>query len=226
VTVVLTTMALLLPALARGQDAAPAKPPQGAIVLFDGEDTSKWLTVEGGKPCPWKVVDGAMEVNGSGYIQTKDNYEDYTLHVEFRTPIPKEGQKGQARGNSGVYLDGRYEIQILESFGQPATKDGCGSVYNRRAPDTNEARKPMEWQTYDITFRAPRFDESGKKKTENARVTVIWNGKKVHDNVEIEGPTRAGETDEKPGPGPIRLQDHGHPVQFRNIWIVPAAATK
>src|SRR5207248_239783 len=114
--------------------------------------------------------------------------------------------KGQDRGNSGVYLDGRYEVQILESFGQPALKDGCGAIYNVKAADTNEARKPMEWQTYDITFRAPRFDASGKK-TENARATVIWNGKKVHDNVEIPGPTRAGDTDEKPGPAPIRLQD-------------------
>jgi hypothetical protein len=210
---------------ARGAEApaaeSPVKAPAGAIVLFDGTDASKWVSVEGAKPCPWKIVDGAMEVNGTGYIQTKDSYGDYTLHVEFRTPEPKEGQTGQNRGNSGVYLAGRYEIQILESFGLAPLKDGCGSIYSRKAPDVNAALPPMQWQTYDITFRAPRFDNSGAK-NQNARVTVIWNGRKVHDNVEIEGPTRAGETDEKPGPAPVRLQDHGHPVQFRNIWIVPA----
>jgi len=223
VAVVLTTLLLIAADAPDPSSPSPqssATPPAGAVVLFDGKDTSKWVAKESDKPCPWKVVDGAL-VAGGGDIDTAEKYEDYTLHVEFRTPIPKEGEKGQARGNSGVILDGKYEIQVLESSADPKPlKDGCGSVYNRKAADTNEAKKPMEWQSYDITFRAPRFD--GEKKTDKARVSVIWNGKKVHDNVEIEGPTRSGDKEEKPGSGVIRLQDHHHPVEFRNIWIVPA----
>jgi uncharacterized protein YceK len=201
------------------QAGTPKASTEKKVVLFDGQDVSHWQTLDGGKPCPWKIVDGAMQAGG-GDIVTKDKFDDYTLHVEFRTPEPKPGQSGQNRGNSGVFLDNRYEIQVLESYGLEPLIDGCGSVYNHKAASVNAAKPPMEWQTYDITFRAPRFDESGKK-TEKARVSVIWNGKKVHDNVEIPGPTRTGQSDESPGAGPIRLQDHGHPVQYRNIWLVP-----
>ena len=207
-------------ATAGAQELKPnlgAKPPEGAIILFDGKDLSKWVQRKGGEPAEWKIEDGAM-IAGGGDIDTKEHFSDFDLHVEWRTPTPEEGQKGQNRGNSGVYLLGQHEIQILESHGLEPLLDGAGSIYNREAADVNAALPPMEWQSYDITYRAPRFDSSGKK-TENARVTVIWNGKKVHDNVEIEGPTRAGNTDEAPS-GPIRLQDHRHPVQFRNIWLV------
>ena len=200
---------------------APTTRPQNAVILFDGKDQSAWLD-KAGNPAAWKAVDGAIEANGTGDIHTKDNYKDFTLHVEFRTPEPKPGQTGQHRGNSGIYLDDRYEIQVLDSYGLEPTKGDCGAIYNQKAPDVNAALPPLEWQTYDITFRAPRFDASGKK-TENARVTLVWNGRKAHDNAEITGPTRNPKESELPE-GPIRLQDHGHPVQYRNIWIVPAPA--
>ena len=200
---------------------SPATRPAGAVVLFDGKDQSTWLD-KSGKPAAWKAVDGAIEANGTGDIHTKDSYRDFVLHVEFRTPEPKPGQTGQHRGNSGIYLDDRYEVQVLDSYGLEPTKGDCGAIYNQKAPDVNACLPPLEWQTYDMTFRAPRFDAAGKK-TENARLTLIWNGRKVHDNAEITGPTRSASEKELPE-GPIRLQDHGHPVQYRNIWIVPAPA--
>lgn len=189
----------------------------GKQILFDGNDTSKWVGAKN-EPCPWPVEGAAMTAKG-GDIYTKEKFLDYKLHIEFRTPIPKEGEKGQHRGNSGVYLSSKYEIQVLDSYKiDPPTKGDCGAVYNHRPPDANMCKAPMEWQTYDITFRAPRFDSAGKK-TENARVSVVWNGRVVHDNYEISGPTRSGDKVELVGPQPLRLQDHGHPVQFRNIWI-------
>ncbi|MEA2710396.1 MAG: hypothetical protein QOF78_2997, partial [Phycisphaerales bacterium] len=214
-------------AVARGADEAKpnlgAKPPEGAVILFDGKDVSKWVTRKGGQPAPWKIVDGAM-VAGGGDIDTKEQFRDFDLHAEWRTPEPKPDQKGQARGNSGVYLLGTYEIQILESYGLEPLIDGAGSIYSQKPASVNAALPPMEWQSYDITFRGPRFDAAGKK-TEKARVSVVWNGKKVQDNVEIDGPTRAGNTEET-ATGPIRLQDHGHAVQFRNIWLVPGKDSK
>ncbi len=201
---------------AQGTDSA--KPPRDAVVLFDGKDTSQWVH-EGGKPCSWTVADGAL-VAGKGSIMTRESYQDFRLHVEFNVPQPPQGAKDQARGNSGVYIQRRYEVQILDSFGQdPPAFNGCGSLYRQRAPDRNMSRKPGEWQTYDITFRGARFDSSGKK-TENARITLVWNGVKVHDDVELKDKTGAGRP-EGPEPGPILLQDHGAPVRFRNIWIVP-----
>jgi hypothetical protein len=197
-----------------------ASRPRDAIVLFDGQDLSKWHG-KGGEPAPWKIVDGAMEVvPRSGDIWTTDTFEDCRLHVEFRTPVPAEGDKGQHRGNSGVFLMDRYEIQVLESFGLPASRVDCGALYSITAPKKNVAKPPMKWQTYDITFRAPRHDSAGKK-IENGRLTLIWNGVKVHDDIEVPSPTRKHDGPEPPGPAPIRLQDHGFAVQYRNIWIVP-----
>ena len=210
-------MAMTAVFLAAAQ-ADPAKPPGDAVILFDGKDTSQWVH-DGEKPCAWTVVDGCLQA-GKGSIMTKDNYQDFQLHVEFNIPQPPENAKDQSRGNSGVYIQRRYEVQILDSFGvDPPAFNGCGSLYRQRAPDKNMSKKPGEWQTYDITFRAPRFDGSGKK-SENARITVVWNGAKVHDNVEVTGKTGAGKP-EGPEPGPILLQDHGSPVRFRNLWIVP-----
>jgi hypothetical protein len=198
-----------------------AKAPEGAVVLFDGADTSKWETKDG-NACAWVVVDGALEVTPKkGDLYTKDKFEDYVLHVEFRTPAPAEGDTGQHRGNSGIFMQNMYEVQVLESYGLVATKGDCGSVYNIKAPDKNMALKPMEWQSYDITYRAPRFDDAGKK-TENARITLVWNGEKVHDNVEIPHCTRSAKLPETAGPGPLQLQDHGFAVRYRNIWIVPS----
>jgi hypothetical protein len=205
-----------------GKPNLNAKPPDGAVILFDGTDLSKWVQRRGGQPAKWTVQDGVMIADG-GDIDTREQFRDFDLHVEWRTPVPREGQKGQGRGNSGVYMLGTYEIQILESHGLEPLIDGAGSIYSVKPASENMALPPMEWQSYDIKFTGPRFDKSGKK-TKKARVTVIWNGKKVHDNVEIDGPTRAGNTEET-ATGPIRLQDHGHPVQFRNIWIVPSKAS-
>ena len=199
-----------------------AKEPE-QIVLFEGKDLSHWQSAKaGGGAAKWTITpDGAVEVSPkSGDIVTKDKFEDCVLHVEFRTPIPAEGDSGQHRGNSGIFLQGRYEIQVLESYQLPPSKGDCGAVYSLIAPSQNVARPPMEWQTYDMTYRAPRYDSSGKK-TENARFTLIWNGVKVHDNVEIPSPTRNHTAPEPPGAAPIVLQDHGFKVQYRNIWIIP-----
>jgi len=190
------------------------KAPEGATVI----DASQ-LVHEDGKPCDWPVVDGALEV-GKGSVITKEKYQDFQLHVEFNIPEPPEGAKEQARSNSGVDIQRRYEVQILESYGQePPAFNGCGSIYRQKAPDKNAAKKAGEWQTYDITFRGARFDASGKK-SEGARITVLWNGVKVHDNYEIKDKTGAGKP-EGPEPGPILFQDHGAKVKFRNIWILP-----
>jgi len=194
--------------------ALQEKPPEGATVI----DASQ-LTQEDGKPCGWPVVDGALEV-GKGSVITKEKYQDFQLHVEFNIPEPPEGSKGQARSNSGVYIQRRYEVQILESMGDdPPKNNGCASIYTQKAPDKNAAKKAGEWQTYDITFKAARFDSAGKK-TEGARITLIWNGVKVHDDYEITGKTGAGRV-EGPEPGSILLQDHGAKVKFRNLWILP-----
>ena len=190
------------------------KAPEGATLL----DASQ-LVHEDGKPCSWPVVDGALEV-GKGSLLTKEKYQDFQLHVEFNIPEPPEGAKDQARSNSGVYIQRRYEVQILDSYGQePPVFNGCGSIYRQKPPDKNAGKKTGEWQTYDITFRGARFDASGKK-TEGARITLVWNGVKVHDDYEIKGKTGAGKP-EGPEPGPILFQDHGAKVKFRNVWILP-----
>jgi hypothetical protein len=210
------TTAPSLPGAGRNSKA----PPPGAVVLFDGKDESQWIYKKGGGPTTWPVVDGAMEVHG-GNIITKDKFGDFTLHIEFWCPNLPPNVKGQGRGNSGVYLQDRYEIQVLDSYGvNPIGLGDCGAIYNQKIPDVNACLPPEQWQTYDITFRAARFDSSGKK-TENARVTVVQNGQTIHKDAEIKQPTGEGEP-ESPAPGPIRLQDHHNKVRFRNIWIVPA----
>jgi hypothetical protein len=190
------------------------KAPEGATVL----DASQFVH-DDGKPSTWPVTDGVLEV-GKGSVMTKEKYSDFQLHVEFNLAEPGEGAKGQGRSNSGVYIQRRYELQILDSMtDDPPKNNGCASIYTRKAPDKNVGKKPGEWQTYDITFRAARFDAAGKK-TESARITVIWNGVKVHDDYEIPDKTGAGKP-EGPEPGPILLQDHGAKVKFRNLWILP-----
>jgi hypothetical protein len=219
---------LLLTAACSRNVGTSSRPPAAAaekIVLFDGKDLSHWQSAKGGD-AKWVITsDGAVEATPkTGDIVTKDKFEDCTLHAEFRTPVPAEGDSGQHRGNSGIFLQGRYEIQVLESFGLPASKGDCGAVYSLIAPAQNVALPPMQWQTYDMTFRAPRYDDAGKK-TANARLTLIWNGVKVHDDVEIPSPTRNHTAPEPPGPAPISLQDHGFKVQYRNIWIVPTSTS-
>ncbi|MCA2217762.1 family 16 glycoside hydrolase [Jidongwangia harbinensis] len=190
------------------------------ITLFDGGDLSKWQHAGGGA-ATWPVADGSAEVLG-GDLRTKQSFGDFKLHVEFRIPQLPADVTGQARGNSGIYLQDRYELQVLDSFGDTTpAHDECGGFYQKRAPDSNRATAPETWQTYEITFRAARYN--GTTKTENARATVVWNGTVVHNNIEIDGSTGGGAA-EGPSVEPIRLQDHGDPganVRYRNIWIEP-----
>ncbi|MFI6758022.1 family 16 glycoside hydrolase [Micromonospora sp. NPDC050417] len=194
--------------------------PPTRINLFDGTNLSNWEHTNGAAST-WPVSGGSAEVLG-GDLRTKQSFGDFTLHAEFWIPNLPPEVTGQARGNSGIYLQDRYELQVLDSYGDTTPADNeCGGFYQKRAPDSNRATAPETWQTYEITFRAARWN--GTTKTENARVTVIWNGVVVHNNVEINGSTGGGAA-EGPSVGPIRLQDHGDPganVRYRNIWIEP-----
>ncbi|MEO6086546.1 MAG: family 16 glycoside hydrolase [Umezawaea sp.] len=190
-------------------------------VLFDGTDLNAWEARSGGA-ATWPVSNGSMESLG-GDIRTKQKFGDFRLHAEWSEPTYPPEVTGQARGNSGVFLQERYELQVLESFGDttPAS-DEAGGIYSKRAPDRNVATASDTWQTYDITFRAARFDSAGTK-TANARVTVVWNGVTVHNDVEINGGT-GDSLPEDATPQSIRLQDHGDAganPRFRNIWIEP-----
>lgn len=192
--------------------------PSDAVVLFDGGDFSQWLGEQGG-PVKWEIADGAMQVvPGTDSIVTRETFQDMRLHVEFNIPKSPGSSTGQSRGNSGIYIQRRYEVQIFDSFGlQPDTGD-CGAIYKTKAPDKNVCKKPGEWQSYDIFFRAPRW--AGENKIDNARITVLQNGVVIHNNVIVPHKTGAGRP-EGPTPGPVKLQDHGSKVKFRNIWIVP-----
>jgi len=196
------------------------KAPSNAIILFNGKDLSNWTTRDGGA-AGWEVDNGVMTVvRGTGDIMTKENFTDFMLHLEFMTPDMPEAT-GQAKGNSGVFLQGRYELQVLDSYGiEVPGKGDCGAVYNQFAPLVNACKPPLQWQTYDVIFRASRVDDDGKV-IEQARVTLLQNGMVIHNNVQTLGPT-GGNIDDKLGkPGPLLLQDHGNPVKYRNIWIVP-----
>jgi hypothetical protein len=195
------------------------RPPEDAIVLFDGKDLSKWSQKDG-SPAKWKVADGYFEVvPKTGYIYTRQSFGDCQLHVEFAEPAPAVGED-QDRGNSGVFLMGLYEIQVLDSFKSKTYPDGqAAAVYGQYPPLVNASRPPGQWQSYDIVFHAPRFDGSGKL-VHPAHVTVLHNGVLVQDNVEIQGPTSSGKPyDPHPEKLPLALQDHNHPVRFRNIWV-------
>lgn len=194
----------------------------GEILLFDGTDFSHWTDPKS-NPVQWKIVDGVMEVAPKkGSIITKQNFQDFKLHLEFNVPEKPPGTKHQDRGNSGVYIQRRYEVQILDSYGLKSGKNDCGALYKTKPPDSNACKKPGQWQSYDITFHAPRFEKQGKdfKKIKNARITVLHNGVLIHDDVEIQNKTGLGRP-EGPDPGPILLQDHFNKVRFRNIRIVP-----
>ncbi len=195
-------------------------PPEAAVVLFDGTDLSNWTKLDGGAPA-WEVADGAMTVTaGEGDIVSKERFTDFLLHLEFMTPDMPDAT-GQAKGNSGVFLQGRYEIQVLDSYGIDVPGMGdCGAIYNQFAPLVNACKPPLEWQTYDAIFRAARVGESGEVE-ENARVTVLQNGIVIQNNVQIEGATGGATDSDAAQPGPLRLQDHGNSVKYRNIWIAP-----
>jgi Domain of Unknown Function (DUF1080) len=200
---------------------SPGRPPSDAVVLFDGKDLSQW-TAEDSQAAKWKVADGYMQVvPHSGLIHTRQPFGDCQLHVEFSEPTPPVGE-GQERGNSGVFLMGLYEIQVLDSYQSKTYADGQASaVYAQFPPQVNASRPPGQWQMYDIIFHSPRFDKDGKV-LRPARVTVLHNGVLVQDNVELSGPTgHHVQPPYKPTPDklPLSLQDHGNPVRFRNIWI-------
>ncbi|MGA2659868.1 MAG: DUF1080 domain-containing protein [Verrucomicrobiota bacterium] len=197
----------------------PGPPPADAIVLFGGTDLSQWQR-EGGGKAAWEVRDGEATVNGTGSIVTKQSFGDCQLHIEWATPAEVSGE-GQGRGNSGVILQGRYELQILDSCQNKTYFNGqAGAVYSQYAPLVNVSRRPGEWQSYDVIFHAPRFDENGKL-LKAATITVLHNGVLVQDQAEIQGPTGRQPARYEPHPlkQPLVLQDHGNPVRFRNIWI-------
>jgi hypothetical protein len=196
--------------------------PSDAVVLLGGNDLSMWQRGNG-DAAVWKLEDGIMEVNGTGSIRTRDEFGDCQLHVEWATPADSDGDS-QGMGNSGVFLMGLYEIQVLDSHSNVSYADGsAGAIYGQYPPDVNASRAPGEWQVYDIVFTAPRFDDEGKR-ISVARFTVMHNGVLIHNNREILGPTTHRNLPPKGGTavkGPVSLQDHGNPVRYRNIWIRP-----
>lgn len=209
------------PAVDPGPAGEPVPAPKDATILFDGKNLDAWKGREGA--ASWTVADGAMQVNRTGDIETKAEFGDCQLHVEWAAPSPAKGES-QGRGNSGVFLFGRYEVQVLDSFENATYADGqAAALYGQKPPLVNACRAPGQWQTYDIFFRAPRFTADGALQAP-ARVTVVHNGIVVQLDEELLGPTshRALPKYVAHGAqGPIRLQDHGDPVRFRNIWVRP-----
>jgi len=203
--------------------ATPMDAPSDAIVLFDGKSLSPEWTNEGGNEPGWKVADGcATVVKGTGIIKTKREFNDFQLHIEWRSPSEVVGES-QGRGNSGIFLQGLYELQVLDNYNNRTYRNGqVGSFYKQYPPLVNVCKGPGVWQVYDIIYTAPRFNPNGTYFTPPT-VTVLQNGVLVQNHVALRGPTEyigIPEYFEKPhGVGPIILQDHGNPVSYRNIWI-------
>jgi hypothetical protein len=193
-----------------------AKPPDGAIVLFDGKDLKGWVKTAGKNPADWPVERGIVTV-ARGNIMTNQRFNNFQLHLEFNVPYLPE-KRGQARGNSGVYLTGNHELQILDSYKLELHNDDCGAIYKQITPSVNACKPPLQWQTYDVTFHKAMV-EAGKV-AKKARLTVVHNGIKTIDDAEI-SPTPGGIDVAEGQDGPLMLQDHGNPVEFRNIWIKP-----
>lgn len=201
--------------------AEPAAPPADAIVLFDGDNLDAWTGRDG--KASWNLVDGAMEVNGTGNVRTKAKFGSCQLHIEWMAPTSDTDQ-GQGRGNSGVFFFDRYEVQVLESHGSSTYADGqAAALYGQKPPDVNACRPAGEWNVFDIVFTAPTFDDKGAVLTP-AYVTVIHNGVLVHNHVALLGATRhraVAEYKAHGAKGPIGLQDHSDAVRFRNVWVRP-----
>ncbi len=197
-----------LPKVLRRSCTMGAEPPPWGMVLFDGSDATAFKNA--------KVRDGLLQVG----TEIVDRFRDFTLHLEFCVPYMPYA-RGQGRGNSGVYLQSRYELQILDSFGLKGDASECGGLYRYVPPQQNMAFPPLSWQTYDITFESPRFDADGNK-TQDARLTLLHNGVPVHNCLKVERKTGAGRP-ESPELLPTKLQDHGNPVQFRNVWLTESS---
>lgn len=215
-------MVLFAPAPSRAQDVTPKDttlgkaPPEGAVVLLgDGNDLNGWVKLDGKSPAEWPFEDGVMTVGaGTGSIRTQKAFTgDYTLHLEFAVPYMPQA-RGQGRGNSGVYIQGVCELQILDSYGLEPKDNECGGIYQQYAPKVNACKPPLQWQTYDIEFTAPK-SPGGK-----ARMTIRQNDIVIHDDIEV-GPTPGGVRGASLAEGPLMLQDHGNAVEFRNIWLLP-----
>lgn len=204
-----------------GESNLPLAPPSDAVVLFNGKNLDEWHAADGG-PAKWVIKDSVMEsVPGSGYIFSAKSFGDVQLHVEWSAPIKVEG-KSQGRGNSGVFLQGLFEVQVLDSFDNITYADGqAGSVYGQFPPLVNASRKPGEWQSYDIVFRKPVVQDDGKV-AQPARLTVFHNGVLIQDNVRALGPTswlQHGAYSKTADKLPLSFQDHGNPVRYRNVWL-------
>ena len=194
--------------------------PENAVQIFNNQDVSNW-TQRNGDAANWIVQDGVVAVN-KGDIMTQERFADFFLHLEFMTPDMPDAT-GQAKGNSGVFLQGRYEIQVLDSYGiETPGKGDCGAIYDQYAPLVNACKLPLEWQTYDVCFRSARVSENGEV-LEKTRLTVLQNGIVIHNNIELPGVTVLAIDEQVGTPGPILLQDHGNDVKYRNIWVLPLA---
>jgi hypothetical protein len=193
-----------------------AKPPEGAVVVFDGKDLNGWVKTDGKTPANWPVEGGIFTV-GRGNIITSQRFGNFQLHLEFNVPY-MPNQRGQGRGNSGVYLTGNHELQILDSYKLTLHNDDCGAIYKQITPSVNACKPPLQWQSYDVTFHKAVV-EAGKV-VKRARLTVVHNGIKTIDDAEI-SPTPGGIHVAEGQDGPLMLQDHGNPVEYRNIWIKP-----
>ena len=198
--------------------------PSDAIILFDGSDISSEWSDNRGNPSKWIVQDGSLiSVKGAGVIKSKRKFSNFQLHIEWKTPSDVTGES-QGRGNSGVYLQELYEVQVLDSYNNRTYRHGqAGSLYKQHAPLVNNSRKPGEWQSYDIIYTAPTFNNDTTTYYTPPRVTVLHNGVLIQNNVSLRGPTQYIGIPEyfikKHGPGSLVLQDHGNPVAYRNIWI-------
>ncbi len=197
------------------------QPPSDAIVLFDGSDLSEWEHPDG-SAAKWNVHDGMVTVKpGTGTIQTKKEFGDIQLHIEFKCP-EDDHDEGQGKGNSGVFLQGRYEIQVLDNYENKTYANGqVGSIYKQHIPRVNASRKPGEWQSYDVIYQAPRFNDEGRVIIP-AQITVLHNGVVIHNSVKIQGNTSyigAHQYEEHDLKEPLTLQDHGDLVSYRNIWV-------
>jgi hypothetical protein len=198
-----------------------AKPPAGAVVILGPKTkdlTAEWIHPKGNKPSRWKLLpDGVMQcVPKTGSVITKKKFGKHKVHLEFRTTFSPT-KRGQGRGNSGVYLQGRYEVQILDSYGLEGRSNECGGIYKVAAPVVNMCAPPLQWQTFDITFDAAVM--AGNKATSPPRMTVLHNGVKIHENVKLPGKTTAAPKSGAAARGGLYLQDHGHRIEFRNIWV-------